>query len=234
MLWKCCTQYASKFGKLSSGHRTGKGQFSFQSQRKAIPKNAQTSTQLHSSHTLAKWCSKFSKPDLNSMWTVNFQMFQLDLEKSEEPEIKLPTFIGSSKKQESSRKNIYFCIIDYAKAFDCVSHDRLWKILQELWVPNHVTCLLKNLYAGQEATVRTAHGVTDWFQIRKGVSQGSILSPCLLNLYAEYIMGNAGLDEEQAGINIAGRNINNLRYADDTTFMAESKKELKRRVKELA
>ena len=96
-----------------------------------------------------------------------------------------------------------------------------------------MTCLLKNLYAGQEATVRTAHGVTDWFQIRKGVSQGSILSPCLLNLYADYIMGNAGLDEEQAGINIAGRNINNLRYADDTTFMAESKKELKRRVKEL-
>ena len=161
-------------------------------------------------------------------------MFQLDLEKSEEPEIKLPTFIGSSKKQESSRKNIYFCIIDYAKAFDCVSHDRLWKILQELRVPNHVTCLLKNLYAGQEATVRTVHGITDWFQIGKGVSQGSILSACLLNLYAVYIMGNAGLDEEQAGINIAGRNINNLRYADDTTFMAESKKELKRRVKELA
>ena len=100
MLWRCCTQYASKFGKLSSGHRTGKGQFSFQSQRKSIPKNAQ----MHSSHTLAKWCSKFSKPDLNSRWTVNFQMFQLDLEKSEEPEIKLPTFIGSLKKQENSRK----------------------------------------------------------------------------------------------------------------------------------
>ena len=224
MLWKCCTQYDSKFGKLSSGHRTGKGQFSFQSQRKAMPKNAQTTTQLHSSHTLAKWCSKFSKPGLNSMWTVNFQMFKLDLEKSEEPEVKLPTFIGSLKKQESSRKNIYFCIIDYAKAFDCVDHNRLWKILQELWVPSHVTCLLKNLYAGQEATVRTGHGITDWFQIGKGVSQGCILSPCLLNLYAEYIMGNAGLDEAQAGINTAGRNINNLRYADDTTFMAESKK----------
>ena len=145
------------------------------------------------------------------MWTVNFQMFQLDLEKSEEPEIKLPTFIGSSKKQESSRKNIYFCIIDYAKAFDCVSHDRLWKILQELWVPNHVTCLLKNLYAGQEATVRTRCGITDWFQIGKWVSQGCILSPCLFNLYAEYIMWNAVLDEAEAGIKIAGRIINNFR-----------------------
>ena len=140
----------------------------------------------------AKWCSKFSKPGFNSMWTVNFQMFQLDLEKSEEPEIKLPTFIGSSKKQESSRKNIYFCIIDYAKAFDCVSHDRLWKILQELWVPNHVTCLLKNLYAGQEATVRTGHGTTDWFQIGKGVRQGCILPHCLFNLYAEYILETLG------------------------------------------
>ena len=144
-------------------------------------------------------------------------MLKLDLEKAEEPEIKLPTFIGSSRKQVF-QKNIYFCIIDYAKAFDCVDHNRLWKILQELWVPSHVTCLLKNLYAGQEATVRTGHGITDWFQIGKGVSQGCILSPCLLNLYAEYIMGNAGLDEAQAGINIAGRNINNLRYADDTKW----------------
>ena len=106
MLWKWCTQYASKFGKLSSGHRTGKGQFSFQSQRKAMPKNAQTTTQLHSSHILAKWCSKFSEPDFNSMWTVNFQIFKLDLEKAEEPEIKLPTSAGSSKKQESSKKNL--------------------------------------------------------------------------------------------------------------------------------
>ena len=104
MLWKCCTQYASKFGKLSSGHRTGKGQFSFQSQRKAMPKKVQTTAQLHSSHMLAKWCSKFSKPGFNSMWTVNFQIFKLDLEKAEEPEIKLPTSVGSSKKQESSRK----------------------------------------------------------------------------------------------------------------------------------
>ena len=124
------------------------------------------------------------------------------------------------------QKNIYFCFIDYAKAFDCVDHNKLWKILKEMRVPDHLTCLLRNLYAGQEVTVRTRHGKMDWFQIGKGVCQGCILSPCLFNLYAEYIMRNAGLDEAQAGIKIAGRNINNLRYADDATFMAESKEEL--------
>ena len=125
------------------------------------------------------------------------------------------------------QKNIYFCFIDYAKAFDCVDHNKLWKILQEMGIPDHMTCLLRNLYAGQEATVRTRHETTDWFQIGKGVLQGCILSPCLFNLYAEYIMWNAGLDEAQAGIKIARRNINNLRYADDTTLMAESEEELK-------
>ena len=154
-------------------------------------------------------------------------MFKLDLEKAEEPEIKLPTSAGSWKKQESSRKNISFCFIDYAKAFDCVDHNKLWKILKEMGIPGHLTCLLKNLYAGQEATIRTGHGTTDLFQIGKGVSQGCILSPCLFNLYAEYIMRNAGLEEAQAGIKIARRNINNLRYADDTTLMAESEEELK-------
>uniref|UniRef100_A0A4W2DNR5 Reverse transcriptase domain-containing protein n=1 Tax=Bos indicus x Bos taurus TaxID=30522 RepID=A0A4W2DNR5_BOBOX len=134
---------------------------------------------------------------------------------------------GSWKKQESSRKNIYFCFIDYAKAFDCVDHNKLWKILKERGIPDHLTCLLRNLYAGQKATVRTGHGTTDWFQIGKGVRQGCILSPWLFNLYAEYIMRNAGLDEAQAGIKIAGRNISNLRYADDTTLMAESEEELK-------
>ena len=131
--------------------------------------------------------------------------------------------------QKSKRfpENIYFCFIDYAKAFDCVDHDKLWKILQEMGLPDHLTCLLRNLYAGQEATVRTGHGTTDWFQTGKGVHQGCILSPCLFNFYAEYIMRNAGLEETQAGIKIAGRNINNLRYADDTTLMAESKEELK-------
>ena len=115
-------------------------------------------------------------------------MFKLDLEKAEEPEIKLPTSVGSSKKQETSRKNISFCFIDYAKAFDCVDHNKLWNILKEMGIPDHLTCLLINLYADQEATVRSWHGTTDWFQIGKGVHQGCILSPCLFNLYAEYIM----------------------------------------------
>ena len=132
-------------------------------------------------------------------------MFKLVLEKAEEPEIKLPTSTGSSKKQESSRKNIYFCFIDYAKAFDCVDHNKLWKILKEMGTPDHLTCLLRYLYTGQEAIVRTGHGTTDWFQTGKGVRQGCILSPCLFNLYAECIMRNAGLDEAQAGIKIAGR-----------------------------
>ena len=148
--------------------------------------------------------------------------FKLDLEKAEEPEIKLPTSIGSLKKQESSKKNIYFCFTDYAKAFDCMDHNKLWKILQEMGIPEHITCHLRNLYAGQEATVRTGHGTKDWFQIRKGAHQGCLLSPCLFNSYAEHIMRNAGLDEAQAGIKIAERNINNLRYADNTTLMAEN------------
>ena len=154
-------------------------------------------------------------------------MFKLVLEKAEGSEIKLPTSTGSSKRQESSRKNIYLSFIDYTKAFDYVDHNKLWKILKEMGIADHLTCLLRNLCAGQEATVKTRHGKTDWFQIGKGVCQGCILSPCLFNLYAEYIMRNAGLEETQAGLKISGRNINNLRYADDTTLMAESKEELK-------
>ena len=123
------------------------------------------------------------------------------------------------------QKNIYFCFIDYTKAFDCVDNNKLWKILKEIGIPDYLTCLLRNLYAGQEAAVRTEYGKTDWFQIRKRVRQGCMLSPCLFNLYAEYIMRNAGLAEAQAGIKIAGRNISNLRYADDTTLMAESEEE---------
>ena len=124
--------------------------------------------------------------------------------------------------QKSKRvpENIHFCFIDYAKAFDYVDHNKLWKILKETGIPDDQTCLLRNLYAGQEATVRTGHGTTDSFQIGKGIHQGCILSPCLFNFYAEYIMRNTGLEEAQAGIKIAGRNINNLRYADDTTLMA--------------
>ena len=131
------------------------------------------------------------------------------------------------EKAREFQKNIYFCFIDYAKAFDCVDHKKLWKILKEMGIPDHLTCLLRNLYVGQKATVRTGHGTIDWFKIGKRVRQGCILSPCLFNLHAEYIMRNSGLDRAQAGIKIAGRNINKLRYADDTTLMAESEEELK-------
>ena len=131
------------------------------------------------------------------------------------------------KKARGFQRNIYFCFIDYAKAFDCVDHNKLWTILKEMGIPDHLTCLLRNLYAGQEATVRSAHGTTDWFQTGKGVRQGWILSSCLFNLYEEYVMRNAGLEETQAGIKIAGRNINKLRYADDTILMIEIEEELK-------
>ena len=182
--------------------------------------NFQTIAQFHSSEKLAKSCSKFS------LWVSKVREL-LDLEKAEEPEIKLPTSIGSQKKQESSRKNIYFCFIDYNKAFHCVDQSKQWKILKEMGIPDHLTCLLRNLYAGQDATVRMRGGTKNWFQIGKGVCPGCILSPCLFNLYAEYIMRNAGLEEAQARIKIARRNINNLRYADDITLMAESEEELK-------
>ena len=126
------------------------------------------------------------------------------------------------EKASEFQKNIHFCFIDYAKAFDYVDHKKLWKILKEIWIPDHLTCLLRNLYAGQEATVRNGPGTTDWFQIGKGVRQGCILSPCLFNIYAEYIMRNAGLDEARTGIKIARRNISNFSYAGDITLMAES------------
>ena len=154
-------------------------------------------------------------------------MFKLVLEKAEKPEIKLPTSPGSWKKQESSRNNIYFCFINYAKAFGYMDHNKLWKILKDMGIPDHLTCLLRNLYAGQEATFGTLYGKTDWFRIEKGVWQGCLLLPFLFNLYAEHIMRSAGLDELQAGIKIGGRNLNSLRYVDDTTLLAEREKELK-------
>ena len=140
------------------------------------------------------------------------------------------------EKAREFQKNIYFCFIDYTKSFDCVDHNKLWKILKEMGIPDHLTGLLRDLYAGQKATVRTGHGTTDWFQIGKRVHQGCILSPCLFNLYTEDVMRNAGLDEAQAGIKIARININNLRYADDLTLMAESKelKSLLMNVKEVS
>ena len=169
---------------------------------------------------------------------MKFQMFRLKLEKTEEPEIKLPTSVGSLKKQQSSRKTSSSVLLTMPKPLTLWITTN-WKILKEMGIPDHLTCLLRNMYACQEATVRT--GTTDWLQIGKGVCQGCILSPCLFNLYAEYIMWNAGLDETKARIKIAGRNINNLRYVDDPTLMAESEEELKaswwkwkRRVKNLA
>ena len=170
---------------------------------------------------------KILQASCNSTWTVNFQMFKLDLGKAEKVEIKLPTSIGSQKKQESSIKTSISVSFTTIKPFP-VWITTNWKILPDMGIPDHLTCLLRNLYAHQEATVRTRQGTTDWLKTGKGICLGCILSPCLFNLYAEYIMRNAGLEETQAGINIARRNINNLRYADNTTFMAESEEKLKR------
>ena len=153
-------------------------------------------------------------------------MFKLVLEKAEEQEIKFPTSTGLWKKQESSRKTSISALLTMPKPLT-VWITISWKILKAMGIPDHLTCLLRNLYAGQEATVNTGHGTTNWFQIGKGIHQGCTLSPCLFNLYAEYIMRNTGLEEAQTGIKIAGRNMNNLRYADYTTLMAESKEELR-------
>ena len=147
-------------------------------------------------------------------WTENVQVDKLGLGKADQ----IANIGWIMEKAREFQKNIYFCFIDYAKDFDYVDHNKLWKILQEMGIPDHLICLLRNLYAKQEATVRTGHGTTDWLQIRKGIHQGYILSPCLFNLHSEYIMWNARLDEPQAGIKIAKRNITNLRYADDTTL----------------
>src|SRR5574340_636472 len=158
------------------------------------------------------------------MNTVNRELsdVQAGFRKGRETRNQIANICWIMEKAREFQKNISFCFTDYAKAFDCVAHNKLWKILKDMGIPDHLICLLRNLYAGQEATVRTGHGTTDWFQIEKGLLQGCILSPCLFNFYAEYIMRNTGLEEAQAGIKIAGRNINNLRYADDTTLMAES------------
>ena len=152
----------------------------------------------------------------------NFQMFMLDLEKAEESDMKLPTSVGSSKKQNSRKMSISASLTTLKPLTVWITTN--WKFLQEMGIPDHLTCLLRNLYAGQEATVRTKHRTMDWYQIGKGVHQSYILSPCLFNLHSESIMRNAGLDEAQVGIKIAGRNINNLRYADNTTLWQKLKK----------
>ena len=152
---------------------------------------------------------------------MNSQMFKLDLENSEEPKIKLQHLLDHWKSKRIPEKHLLLLYWLY-QSLNCVDHNKLLKILKEMGISDHLTCLLRNLYAGQDITVRTGHGTTDWFQIRKGVHQGCILSPCLFNLYAEYIMRNVGLEEAQAGIKTVGRNTNNLRYAEDTTLLAES------------
>ena len=184
-----------------------------------MSKNDQTTAQLHSSHT-SKVMLKSLQSRLQQKVNRELSDVPAGLRKGRGMRDQTANIRWIIEKAREFQKNIYFCFIDYAKVFDCVDHNKLWEILQEMGIPDHLTCLLRNLYAGQEATVRPGHGTTDWFQIGKGVHQGCILSLCLFNLHAEYIMRNVGLDEAQAGIKISRRNINNLRYADDTTLMA--------------
>ena len=205
MLWKLCTQYARNFVKLSSGHRTGKGQFSFQSQRREMPKNVQTTTQLHSSPML-----KILQARLQQYINHELPDVQAEFRKGWGTRDQIANICWIIKKAREFQKKIYFCVIT-PKPWLCGSQQTVWKILQEMGIQDHLTCLLRNLYAGQQATVRTGRRTADWFQIGKGVRQGCILSPCIFNLYAEYIMQNDDLDETEAGIKIAGRNINNLR-----------------------
>ena len=199
---------------MNLGHRTGKGQFSFQSQRKAMPKNAQTTAQWHSSHKLVK----ILQARLQQYVNCELPDVQAGFRKGKGSRDQTANIRWIIEKAREFQKNTYFCFIDYAKAFDCVDHKKLWKILKEMGIPDHLTCHLRNLYAGQEAIVRTGHETTDWFQTGKGVHRSCILSPCLFNFYAEYIIRNAGLDEAQAGMKIARRNINNLRYAMQMTL----------------
>ena len=172
---------------------------------------------------IAKQCSKFSKPGFNSAWIKDFRCQNWIYKRQGNQRSSCQHPLDYHKAGEF-QKNIYFSFIDYDKAFDCVDHKKEWKILKEMGIVDHLTCLLRHLYAGQEATVRTEHGTTDWFQIGKGVRQVCILSPCLFNLYAEYFMWSAGPGEAQAGIKISRRNINNLRYADNTTLWQKVKR----------
>ena len=221
MLLKCCIQYASKFRKLTSSHRTGK--VSFHSSPKECSKYRTIARISHASKVMLK----ILQARLQQYVNRELPDVQAGFSKGRGTRDQIASIRWIIEKATEFQKSIYFCFIDYGKAFDCVHHNKLWKILKEMGIPDHLTCLLRNLHAGQEATVRTGHGTTDCFQIGKGVQQGCIFSPCLFNFYAEYIMRNAGLEEAQAGIKIAGRNINNIRYAGDTTFMAESEEELK-------
>ena len=190
-----------------------------------MPKNAQTHTIAFISHA-SKVMLKILQARLQQYMNCELPDIQAGFRKGRGTKDQIANICWIVEKAREFQKNIYFYFIDYAKAFDYMDNNQLWKILQDMGIPDHLTCLLRNLYAGQEATVRTGHGITDWFQVRKGVCQGC-MSPCLFNLYAEYNMKNAGLDEAQVGIKVARRNINNLRYADYTILMAESKEDLK-------
>ena len=225
MLRKYCTRYGPKFGKLSRGHRTGKGVFM------PIPKRG--NAKECSNYCTIALISHASKVMLNILQArlqqyVNHELpdVQDGFRKGKWISNQIANTCWIIKKAREFQKNIYFCFTDCTKAFDSVDHNKLWTILKEMGITDHLACLLRNLYVGQEATVRTGHGRTDRFQIGKGVCQGCILSPGLY-LYAEHIMRNAGWEEAQAGIKIARRNINNLRHADYTTIMAESEEELK-------
>ena len=189
-------------------------------------KNVKTATQLHSFHMLARSCSKSFKLGFNNTWIENFQIYKVDLEKAEEAEIKLKTSIESQKQQENCRETSTSALLTMLKPLTAWITTN-WKILNELGITDHLTCLLGNLYAGLEATVRTRHGRMNWIKIEKGVCQTCISQPWLFNFYAEYIMWISWLDESQARTKIAGRNINNLRYADDTTLTSESEEKLK-------
>ena len=193
MLWKSCTQCVSNFGKLSSGHRTGEGQFSFQSQRKPMLKNSIYHTIPLISHSRTIML-KILQARLQQYVNCELPDVQAGFRKGRGTRNQFANIHWIIRKAREFLKNIYFCFIDCAKAIDSVDHNKLWNILKEMGIPDHLTCLLRNLYAGQEATVRTGHGTKDCFQIGKGVCQGCILSPCLFNFYAEYIMWNAGLD----------------------------------------
>ena len=191
-----------------------------------MPKNVQTTIQLHSFHIIliVRLYSKSFKPGFSSSWTKKFQMYKLGTEKKGTRD-QIANIQQIIKNAREFQKIMYFCFTDYAKAFDCVDHNKLWKILKEMGVPDHLTCLLKIcMWSNTEATVKTGHGTMNWFQIWKGVHLGCILSLCLFNFYAEYIMQNARLDEAQAGIKISRKNINSLRYEDDTTLMKKLKR----------
>uniref|UniRef100_A0AC11D386 Uncharacterized protein n=1 Tax=Ovis aries TaxID=9940 RepID=A0AC11D386_SHEEP len=221
MVCKCCTQYVSKLE--NSAVATGLEKLSFHSNpKKGNAKECSNYCTIALISHASKLILKVLQARLQQYVNRELPDIQAGFRKGRGTRDQIANICWIIEKAREFQKNIYFCFIGYAKTFDCVDHNKLWKILKEMGIPDHLTCLLRNLYADQEATVRTGHGTTDWFQIGKGVCQGCILSPCLFSLYAEYIMRNAGLDEASAGIKIAGRNINNLRYADDTTLMAES------------